>query len=173
MEKTVAVIIPCYNYAHYLGECIESVLEQTHKVNEIIVVDDGGVDNAEEICAKYPVKYYRKTNGGLSSARNYGIERCTSDYIMCLDADDKLLPGAIEEHFKLMQDDLTIAQCALMEFGDRHVIAVPTTPTGIERVLKGNTIFCNALFSKKVWEAVGGYDEHQIMRGGWEDYVAP
>lgn len=170
MEKTVSVIIPCYNYAHYLKESVESVLAQTYPVKEIIVVDDGSIDNTEEVAQGLLVKYIFKSNGGLSSARNVGIKEATGEYIMCLDADDKLNPGAIEEHVNLMTDDMTIAQCALMEFGDRHVIAIPTTPTGLERILKGNTIFCNAMFSKRVWEAVDGYDESEIMRWGWEDY---
>lgn len=170
MEKTVSVIIPCYNYGKYLGECIESVLNQTYKVHEIIVVDDESNDNTKEIASKYPVKYIWQKNKGLSGARNTGIKEATGEYIMCLDSDDKLVAGAIEEHVKLMTDDMTIAQCALMEFDERHVIAVPTTPTGLERILTGNTIFCNAMFSKKVWEAIGGYDESEIMRWGWEDY---
>lgn len=175
-NKTVAVVIPCYKYAHYLAECVDSVVNQTVSVNEIIIVNDGSPDNTMEVTSslmmKYPtlVRRVDKENGGLSSARNAGIRVAKSEYIMCLDADDKLLPGAIEEHVNLMLDELTIAQCALMEFEERHVIAIPTTPTNLKRILTGNTIFCNAMFSKKVWEAVGGYDESEIMRWGWEDY---
>jgi glycosyltransferase involved in cell wall biosynthesis len=172
----VSVVIPCYNYARYLVECVDSVAAQTHMPIEVIIVDDGSLDNTPEVISSLMMKYPRlvrrceKDNGGLSSARNAGIEMAKGDWIMCLDADDKLLPGAIEEHVKLMEDDLTIAQCALMEFGERHVIAVPTTPVTLERILQGNTVFCNALFSKRVWEAVGGFDESEVMRWGWEDY---
>lgn len=165
----VSVVIPCYKYAHYLKECIESVQAQTYPV-EIIVVSDGSPDNTVEICRELGVTCIEKENGGLSSARNAGIKQATGGYIMCLDADDKLVPAAIEEHLKLMKDDMTVAQCALMEFGDRHVIMTPTHPTSLERILIGNTIFCNAMFSKRVWEAVGGYDESETMRLGWEDY---
>lgn len=169
-SKTVSVVIPCYKYAHYLKECVDSVKAQTYPAYEIIVVDDGSPDNTVELCKELGVRCLSKKNGGLSSARNVGIRFSRGEYIMCLDADDKLLPGALEEHMKLVSDDLTIAQCALMEFGERHVIAVPTTPTGLKRILSGNTIFCNALFSKRVWQAVGGYDESEVMRWGWEDY---
>lgn len=170
-NKTISVIVPCYNYAHYLDECIKSILYQTYPIHEIIVVDDGGKDNTEEVCKKYPqVKYLRKENGGLSSARNYGIERCTGEYIMCLDADDKLVPAAIEEHMKLITDDMTIAQCALMEFGERHVINVPLPNTSLERIMQSNTIFCNAVFPKKAWVEVGGFDESETMRAGYEDW---
>lgn len=168
--KTVAVVIPCFNYAHFLPECIESVLNQTYKVNEVIVVDDGGSDNAEEVCKKYPVTYLRKENGGLSSARNAGIKLSTSEYYMTLDADDKLVPGAIEEHLKLITDDMTCAQCALLEFGERHVLNVPPKRTSLEQVMQANTMYCNTLFPKKAWEEVGGYDESETMRLGYEDW---
>ncbi len=177
-KKTVAVVVPCYGYAHYLEECIDSVVNQTYKVDEIIIVNDGSKDNTSEVAmtliAKYPdsnIILVEKENGGLSSARNAGIKIVQSEWISCLDADDKLVPGGIEEHMRLITDDLSICQAALMEFGERHVIAVPTTPTGLERILKGNTIFCNALFSKRVWEAVGGFDESQVMRWGYEDWA--
>lgn len=168
--KTISVVIPCYNYAKYLKECIESVKNQTYPIHEIIVVNDGGSDNPLEIAMECEVIFIDKPNGGLSSARNAGIRVATGEYIMCLDADDKLVPGAIEEHMNLIENDLTIAQCGLMEFGERHVIMTPTHPTGLPRILNGNTIYCNAVFSKRVWEAVGGYDESEIMRLGWEDY---
>lgn len=169
VKKTVAVIIPCYNYGKYLAECIESVLAQTYKVNEIIVVNDESTDNTKEVAEKYPVTYIWQKNKGLSGARNSGIRACTSEYIMCLDADDKLVPGAIEEHMSLIEDDMTIAQCALMEFGERHVVMVPNK-TNLNRVMQSNTIYCNAVFSKRMWELVGGYDESETMRLGYEDW---
>ena len=176
-KKTVSIIVPSYKYGKYLKECIDSILNQTYPAHEIIVVDDGTPDINEVPSVLefykgrgYPIKLIRKTNGGLSSARNLGIQEATGELIQCLDADDKLVPGAIEEHVKLMTDDMTIAQCALMEFGDRHIIMIPTTPTGLERIMQSNTIFCNAMFSKRIWQEVGGFDESETMRWGWEDY---
>lgn len=169
-NKKVSIIIPCYKYAKYLKECIESVRYQTYPIHEVIVVSDGSPDDTVEVCRQLGVTCVEKTNGGLSSARNYGIERCTGDYIMCLDADDKLTPAAIEEHMKLITDDMTIAQCALMEFGERHVINIPNPNTCLERVMQSNTIFCNAIFPKKAWVEVGGFDESETMRLGYEDW---
>lgn len=167
-SKKVSVVIPCYNYAKYLEECVESVKNQTYPV-EIIVVNDGSPDNTSEVAKKLGVILVEKENGGLSSARNAGIKVSTGEYIMCLDADDKILPGSTEEHLRLMEDDMTIAQCALMEFGERHVVMTPNQ-TNLQRILQGNTIYCNAMFSRRVWEAVGGYDESETMKLGWEDY---
>lgn len=170
-DKKVSVIIPCFNYGHYIAECIDSVLRQTYPAHEIIVVDDESTDDTKEVCAKYPqVKYVWQNNKGLSGARNTGISAMTGDYYMTLDADDKLVPGALEEHVKLLADDRSCAQCALMEFGDRHVINVPPPITTLEKVMQANTMYCNTMFPKKAWEEVGGYDESETMRLGYEDW---
>jgi glycosyltransferase involved in cell wall biosynthesis len=165
----ISVIVPCYKYAHYLEECITSIRGQTYPIHEIIVVSDGSPDNTVEVCEKLGVRCIEKKNGGLSSARNAGIRESTGEYIMCLDADDKLVPAAIEEH-ALLLGDKKIAQCGLMEFGDRYVINIPTIKPKLAKILLGNTIFCNALFPRQAWIDVGGYDENEIMRLGYEDW---
>lgn len=170
MEPSISVIIPSYKYAHYLKECVESVRRQTYPVHEIIVVSDGSPDNTVEVCKELGVRCIEKENGGLSSARNAGIREATGTHITCLDADDKLVPGAIEEHVRLLTNDKSIAQCALMEFGERHVINVPPVKTSLQQVMQANTVYCNALFPRKAWEDVGGFDESDIMRLGYEDW---
>jgi glycosyltransferase involved in cell wall biosynthesis len=88
----VSVIIPAYNSARFLPEAIESVLKQTYPVLEIIVVDDGSIDNTKEVCQNYPtVKYIYQKNQGVSAARNTGIYAATGDYLILLDADDTKL----------------------------------------------------------------------------------
>ena len=92
----VSVIIPCYNHGHYLPAAIESVLHQTHSPVEIIVVDDGSTDNTKQVAQGHAqVKYIRQKNKGLSASRNTGISNCSGDWIIFLDADDWLYPGAI------------------------------------------------------------------------------
>jgi len=91
----VSVIIPCFNRAHYLGEAIESVLEQTYTNLECIIVDDGSTDNTRQLCEALMskdarVKYLYKSNGGVSSARNLGIEQAQGEWIQFLDSDDWL-----------------------------------------------------------------------------------
>lgn len=94
----VSVIIPCYNQAHYLKEAIDSVLNQTYKNVEVIVVDDGSKDNTAKICASYEnnVRYIRVERVGLPAARNIGVQFSKGDFIVFLDADDFLYPGAVE-----------------------------------------------------------------------------
>jgi len=95
--KLVSVIIPCYNYAHFLGEAIESVLCQTDSRYEVIVIDDGSTDSSSEVATNYPqVRGIRQENRGLSESRNRGIRESRGTYLVFLDADDRLLPTALE-----------------------------------------------------------------------------
>lgn len=89
----ISVIIPVYNVEKYLKQCVDSVLAQDFTDYEIILVDDGSTDNSPIICDEYARKYpqinvIHKTNGGLSDARNFGIEKAKGDYLMFLDSDD-------------------------------------------------------------------------------------
>jgi glycosyltransferase involved in cell wall biosynthesis len=166
----VSVIIPLYNYARFLDEAIQSLLEQTRPADEIIIVDDCSTDNPKPIIDKYPqIKYIKHDkNRGLAVSRNTGIKASVGDYIMSFDADDILKPRAIEEHLKLMGDNV-IATCGLMAFGDESYTATPETAT-LEILLKRNCIYSNSMFTKKLWEKVGGFDESDIMRKGLEDW---
>jgi len=95
-DDRVSVIIPCYNQAHYLGDALASVAAQTHGQPEVIVVDDGSTDNTVEVAKCYPgVRYVRQDNAGLAAARNTGIRHSTGEYLVFLDADDRLLPSAL------------------------------------------------------------------------------
>lgn len=92
MSKKISVVIPVYNVEKYIKQCLESVINQTHKNLEIIVVNDGTKDNSIKIVEEYlddkRIKIINKENGGLSSARNKGLESVTGDYIHFLDSDD-------------------------------------------------------------------------------------
>ncbi len=99
MPAPVAIIIPCYRQAHLLGEALESCAEQQPLPAEIIVVDDGSPDDVSAAVAPYaerlPIRLIRRENGGLSAARNTGLEASQSAYLVFLDADDRLCPGAV------------------------------------------------------------------------------
>jgi glycosyltransferase involved in cell wall biosynthesis len=95
---TVAVVIPTFNHAHFLGDAISSVLAQTRPADEIIVVDDGSTDDPAAVVARFPgVRLIRQQNRGLSAARNTGLRSCATSHVVFLDADDRLLPIALEE----------------------------------------------------------------------------
>lgn len=93
----VSIIIPCFNQAHFLSEAIESALNQTWPHIEIVVVDDGSTDNTSEVAARYAAgRCVRQDNQGLAAARNTGLRCSNGDYLIFLDADDRLLPEAAE-----------------------------------------------------------------------------
>jgi len=97
--RLVSVVIPCYKQAHFLPEALESVLSQTYRDIEIIVVDDGSPDNTAEVVARYPaVQCVRQQNRGLAEARNAGFRASSGEYLLFLDADDRMTPNAVEAH---------------------------------------------------------------------------
>ncbi|MCM1235869.1 MAG: glycosyltransferase [Ruminococcus flavefaciens] len=118
MGELISVIIPCFNVEKYIDRCMESVLNQTYRNLEIILVDDGSTDSTGEICERYSqtdtrVKVVHKKNGGLSSARNKGLEVALGTYIGFVDSDDWIEPDFYSYLYDLItryQSD--IAQCA-------------------------------------------------------------
>jgi glycosyltransferase involved in cell wall biosynthesis len=95
--ELVSVVIPCYQQAQYVGEAIESVLAQTYPHLEVIVVDDGSTDNVGAIASRYPgVRCIREPNSGAAAARNAGIRNSNGDFLIFLDADDRLLPQGVQ-----------------------------------------------------------------------------
>ena len=97
----VSIIVPIYNVESFLDECILSVLNQTYKDLEIILVDDGSLDRCPVMCDEYAkydsrIKVIHQMNGGLSAARNNGMKIATGEYLYFLDSDDKIFPYTIE-----------------------------------------------------------------------------
>jgi glycosyltransferase involved in cell wall biosynthesis len=96
-SPAVSVVIPCFNQAHYLAEAVDSVLAQTLPAAEIVVVDDGSSDNSFEVAGRYEsVRRIRQGNSGVAAARNAGWRSTSSEFLVFLDADDRLLPEALE-----------------------------------------------------------------------------
>lgn len=109
-QALVSVIIPVYNVEAYLRECVESVINQTYKNLEIILIDDGSTDSSGEICDKYAEKDSRisvvhQENGGLSVARNTGLINANGDYIYFLDSDDYIAPNTLEVLVSIAEKD--------------------------------------------------------------------
>ena len=108
MDRTqISVIVPIYNVAEYLEKCIESILKQTYKNLQIILVDDGSTDGSSKICDDYAkidsrIEVIHKTNGGLVSARKAGIQMATGDYVGYVDGDDWIEPDMYEQMLDCM-----------------------------------------------------------------------
>lgn len=111
MEKTnplISVIVPVYSVEQYLRRCVDSILAQTYSHLEVILVDDGSPDCCGEICDEYAqadsrVHVIHRENGGLSAARNSGLDYCQGEYVGFVDSDDFILPGMYEQ----LLDDVT------------------------------------------------------------------
>src|SRR5688500_11873907 len=101
-KPLVSVIIPCFNQGKFLAEAIASVQKQTYPRVEIIVIDDGSVDDTRSVALSAGVKYYYQENAGLSAARNTGIARSNGFFLVFLDADDILYPNAIEVNLEYL-----------------------------------------------------------------------
>lgn len=102
MSSLISIIVPCYNQSQYMDECLQSVLDQTYQNWECIIVNDGSPDNTEEVAKIWTekdtrFKYLKKENGGLSSARNAGLEIAKGEWIQFLDCDDKISADKFEE----------------------------------------------------------------------------
>ena len=115
MTEKITVIVPVYNVENYLNKCLDSLINQTYKNLEIIVINDGSTDNSGEICQEYAQKdnriiYIEQENGGLSDARNTGLERMTGSYVTFVDSDDWVEPDYVEVLYnKLIEYQADIA----------------------------------------------------------------
>ena len=113
----ISVIVPVYNVEKYIEKCLKSLVEQTLKNIEIIIVNDGSTDNSKKIISKFAekysnIKYYEKTNGGLSSARNYGIKYANGEYVAFLDSDDYVEKNLYELMYKkALQENSDMVEC--------------------------------------------------------------
>lgn len=122
INSLVSVIMPLYNAEKYVGEAIESVINQTYTNWELIVVNDGSTDNSLEVALKYQsesVKVFTQENKGASAARNYGLKEAKGDYIQFLDADDVISANKLEEQLMVLNGDLEkLAVCSTVHFFD-------------------------------------------------------
>lgn len=116
-----SIIVPVYNVEKYISKCIESIINQTYKNFELIIVNDGSPDNSQKIIDKYVkkdkrIKSFIKENGGLSDARNYGLKYTTGDYLLFVDSDDSIEMKLLEKiNSSLSKDKVDILrfECAL------------------------------------------------------------
>ena len=159
----LSIIVPVYNVERYIKVTLDSLVKQTKKNFEVIIVNDGSTDASGEICKKYELEYhnffyFEKNNGGLSDARNYGINKSNGKYIMFLDGDDYIEPNSCEEFEKIVQSideeiEIIVGNAKRIENNDSTLYKVTsevdTILTGKEYLkneFKANTIIMAACF---------------------------
>jgi glycosyltransferase involved in cell wall biosynthesis len=169
VPSKVSIIVPVYNVENYLAKCLDSLLKQTHQNIEILVVNDGSKDNSEQIIQDYAQQYpekiksFSKENGGLSDARNFGIDHATGDYIGFVDSDDYVTETMFEEMVNLAEKHQSKMVICNIQKVDQHgnvtqkLTQIPNMPEKID-LEKNFSIFsdlsyfaCNKLFKKELF----------------------
>jgi glycosyltransferase involved in cell wall biosynthesis len=170
----VSVIVPCYNLAKYLPETLNSVLNQTYSDWECIIINDGSKDNTEELALEWLIKdkrfkYVSKENGGVSDARNYGINTSVGEYILPLDGDDLIERTYLEKAVRVLEQrpDVGIVYCKAMFFGGKKG-EWKLPKFNLRRNLTSNVIFCSAFFRRIDFLDTPGYNKNMIY--GNEDW---
>lgn len=190
-KPLISIIIPCYNYGHYLDEAIQSVKAQTYTNWECLIIDDGSTDNTMEIAQKYVLadtrfSYYYQENRGLSAARNTGIQKSAGEYLQFLDADDLIenMKLEIQEQYlelhpehdavvgisKYFQEKIIDRNCndliinSTVELLDEHNL--------LELLIKGNIMCVHApLLRRSIFDTVGNFNETLRYLEDWEYWL--
>ena len=119
----ISIVIPVYNTAQYLPRCIESVLNQSFRDFELLLVDDGSTDGSGDICDRYEnkdnrIRVFHKKNGGVSSARNLGIVNAFGEWLLFVDSDDEILPNALQTLVDCISDDVDSVLGGIVEVNE-------------------------------------------------------
>jgi len=124
MSPQVSIIVPIYNTGQYVGECIDSIINQSFHDWELLLIDDGSTDGSAHICKGFAcrdnrIRYYHKSNGGVSSARNFGIDKATGNYIMFVDSDDVCQDNLLEKLYNEVSDGFDLSACQIASFREQ------------------------------------------------------
>jgi glycosyltransferase involved in cell wall biosynthesis len=171
-SQKVSVIIPLYNQGEYVAEAIASVRESTYRNVEIIVVNDGSTDPATNAVFEQldGVIKVAKPNGGLGSARNAGLAAAAGDYVVPLDADDKLHPDFLRKAVTALDTEPALAYvgCFSQYFGTSDLSYLPIGYVDLVTLLLNTEGSCTKLFRREALRSVGGYDGDMVAYEDWD-----
>jgi glycosyltransferase involved in cell wall biosynthesis len=179
---TVSVVIPTYNAARYIEAAVDSVLGQTFRDVEILVVDDGSTDDTAAVLSRYgqPVRYRWQENRGVSAARNRGIQESSGRYVAFLDADDTWFPEKLDRQIAALEASGQHRACY-----SAHVICTEAlTPLAVQRsvrrgstledlLLRGNVVgnICTVLCDRSLFSIAGNFDVSLSQCADWDMWV--
>ena len=173
----ISIIVPVFNTAQYLGDCVDSLLEQTYPDIEVLLIDDGSTDDSLNICKEYAEKdsrvtVFHKENTGVSDTRNFGIEMASGELISFCDSDDIIVPELYQKLYNIMCQsgmDRVVSGYMYLYEGSRTVYCKPRLPDGkynskdlSDKMIDDGTLsgflfsgVCNSLFKKEI---IDGYN---------------
>ena len=156
----ISIIVPVYNVEKYIAKCLKSLTLQTLQGIEIIIVNDGSLDRSIDIIEKYvkenptKIKYYEKKNGGLSTARNYGLEYATGEYIAFLDSDDYVEINMYEEMYNLAKkENADMVECDFIwewEYGKKVYDKRREYKTKEDMMKKPRVVAWNKIYKREI-----------------------
>jgi glycosyltransferase involved in cell wall biosynthesis len=180
-EPLISVVIPCFNQERFLADAIESVLAQNRPAGEVIVVDDGSTDGSREVAAAFPgVIVDSQPNGGLAAARNRGIARSRGSFLVFLDADDRLLPNALEANLEALSSHhsaaLAAGHCRIIDSRGEIVAEYPQRAGSGDLYLalvRGNFIAMpgTVMYRRSAIEKLGGFDSSVDAAADYDLYL--
>lgn len=147
IEPLVSIIIPVYGVEKYLEKCVKSVIKQSYKNLEILLIDDGSKDKSGKICDKLSendlrIKVYHKKNGGLSDARNYGLKHATGEYIMFVDSDDYIDINMVKKMIDMANSyNLDIVMCDFSIVNENDKIILKKEKESTFKIYNKNQLF--------------------------------
>jgi glycosyltransferase involved in cell wall biosynthesis len=176
-QADVTVIVPVYNYAHYVREALDSVRAQTAPILDLVVIDDGSKDASLSVVLDWAAENADRfnrilvvrhaVNSGLGFGRNTGFDLAETPFVLPLDADNMLRPDAVAHlSSQLRRSAAAFAYPTIQRFGKDNLL-IGDEPFLAARLVSGNFIDAMALVRRDAWAAAGGYDN---VRFGWEDY---
>ncbi|MFM2783293.1 MAG: glycosyltransferase family 2 protein [Lactococcus lactis] len=162
MENKVSIVVTCYNHEKYIEQCLRSIFAQTHKDIELIVINDGSEDNSEKIIREtlkdspYLESYFFSTaNHGVSSARNFGLEKITGKFLLYIDSDNYIDKNYVEYLLSSLDNNgYDIAYCQLWDFKNDKDILTGELSFSLERELKGNMIDVSSLVRVSILKGI-------------------
>ena len=161
MSNRISIIVPIYNSSKTLDRCIKSIINQSYRNIEILLIDDGSTDESASICKKYEkkdnrIKYIYKDNSGVGETRNYGIKIATGNYIGFVDSDDEVLPQMYEKLINANIDKkYDIIGCSNYDTDENTGINIKRTLELKEGLQEKERIICDVLYqTKNAWGAV-------------------
>lgn len=172
----ITVLMPTYNCAAYISDAIKSILNQTFKEYEFLIIDDGSTDNTEEIVSHFKdsrICYIKKRHTGLPDSLNFGLKKATYDLIARMDADDISHPLRLEQqlNYLKMNNEIDILSCWSAFFSGKSIIYILKNPIDNEKIKKGLLLYSyilhpGCIYSKKIILENGGYKGNVF-----EDYI--